>query len=128
MELRWGLRALILTQNFQLNKTQSLFPAPAKRMRAQLHRVIVLAMYISAIITGVVPWFTVVAVDPGCTQGHRYARHLKNTDSLKSLHAKGAPFSPRTAKQWKNVLTEAVQSPSPEVFKTRLHKALSSLV
>lgn len=76
MELRWGLRALILTQNFQLNKTRSLFPAPAKRMRAQLHRVIVLAMYISAIITGVVPWFTVVAVDPGCTQGHHYARHL----------------------------------------------------
>ena len=116
------------TQNFQANKTQSLFPAPAKRMRAQLHSRIVLSVDISAIITGILPWFSADVVDPECTQGHCYARHLKNTSSLKILHPKGASFSLGTAKQWKSLLTEAMQSPSSEVLKARLDKALSKLV
>ena len=85
------------TPNFQLNKTQALVRAPAKRMRAQLHSIIVISVYISAVITGILDWFTVVTVEPGLAQGHRYARHLKNSDSLKRLHPKGASFSLRTA-------------------------------
>lgn len=81
------------TQDIQLKETQSLFHAPAKRMKAQLHRVVVLSVYISAIITGILPRFTTVAVGPGCTQGHHFARPLKNTDSLKSLYPKGFFFS-----------------------------------
>lgn len=63
-------------------------------MRTQLHSRIVLSVDISAIITGILPWFTVDVVDPECTQGHCYARHLKNTSSLKILHLKGASFFP----------------------------------
>lgn len=63
-------------------------------MRAQLHSRIVLSVDISAIITGILPWFTVDVVDPECTQGHCYARHLRNTRSLKILHLKGASFFP----------------------------------
>lgn len=86
------------TQNFQANETQLLFPAPAKKMRAQLLSRIMLSVDISAIITGILPWFTVDVVDTECTQGHCYAWHFKNTTSLKILHPKGASFSPRTAK------------------------------
>lgn len=95
-------------------------------MRAQLHSRIVLSVDISAITTGILPWFTVDVVDPECTQGHCYARHLKNTSSLKILHLKGASFSLRTAKQWKSLLT--LQSPSSKVLEARLDKALSKLV
>lgn len=44
-------------ENFQPNslKTQLLFSAPAKRMKAQLHSVIML-MYLSAIVSGILLW------------------------------------------------------------------------
>lgn len=79
-------------------------------MRAQLHSVMVLSTYVSAIITGPLPWVTTVAVDPGCSQGHCDAKHLKNTDSRKSLLPKGASFPLRTAKQWSSLLAERAVS------------------
>lgn len=107
---------------------QLLFPAPAKKMIVQLHSRIMLSVDTSAIITDILPWFTVDVVDTECTQGHCYARHFKNTSSVKTLHPKGASFSPRTAKQWKSLLTEAMQSPSLEVLRARLDKALGKLI
>lgn len=84
------------------------FGALAERMRAQLHSVMVLSMHVSAIITGPLPWVTTVALDPGCSQGHHYAKHLKNTNNLKSLHPKGASFPLRTAKQWSSLLAVSI--------------------
>lgn len=112
------------TQNFQANNTQLLFPAPARKMRAQLHSRIMLSVDISAIMTGIRPWFTVDVVDTECTQGHCYARHFKTTSSLKIWNPNRASFSPRTAKQWKSLLTESMQSLSLEFLRARLDKAL----
>lgn len=44
------------------------------------------------------------------------------------LHIKKSFLTVRAIKQWNKLPSEAVQSPSLEVFKTRLDKVLSSLV